>query len=142
MLSHHLQSACQNLRDLIEITQKDIADIKEASHDAQFNRQELKEEKLKSFENNKAMIDYEIAQLMAQNPQKDLVQLLSDEESTELSNMKEELSKLREINNHYAKMVLSVSTFYNSLLEKVIPTEMDGYTSRAASNSSFLKVSV
>jgi len=142
MLSHHLQSACQNLRDLIEITQQDIADIKEASHDAQFERREIKEQKLKNFENNKAMIDLEIAQLMAQNPQKNLVELLSQNESNELTNMKEALSELREVNNHYAKMVLSVSTFYNSLLERVIPTEMDGYTSRASQNSSFLKVSV
>lgn len=142
MLSHHLQSASQNLKDLIEITKKDIADIKEASHSAQFDRREIKEEKLQSFENNKAMIDYEIAKLMSQNPQKDLVQLLSQEESIELKNMKESLAELRDVNNHYAKMVLSVSTFYNSLLERVIPTEMDGYTARAAQNSSFLKVSV
>ena len=142
MLSHHLQSASKNLRDLIEITQKDIADIKEASHDAQFDRREIKEEKLRSFENAKAMIDHEIAKLMTQNPHKDLIQLLSEEEANELSAMKEALSELREVNNRYAKMVLSVSTFYNSLLEKVIPTEMDGYTSKASQNSSLLKVSV
>jgi D-mannonate dehydratase len=142
MLSHHLQSACQNLQDLIEITNKDIEDIKEASHNAQFDRREIKEEKLKSFENNKAMIDYEIAKLMSQHPQKDLVELLSTEESTNLKNMKSALSELRDVNNRYAKMVLSVSTFYNSLLERVIPTEMDGYRSKATQNSSFLKVSV
>lgn len=30
MLSHHLQSALNDLRDLIEITESDIADIKVA----------------------------------------------------------------------------------------------------------------
>lgn len=140
MLSHHLNSAYQNLQDLISITQNDINDIKEASHDAQFDRVKIKEETLKSFENKKAMIDYEIARLMSENPQKDLSQLLSEDESRALSKMKDALSELREVNNHYAKMVLTVSSFYNSLLERVMPTEMDGYTSKASRNSSFLKV--
>ena len=50
MLSHHLQGALNDLKDLIKITESDIEDIKEAKHDQQFDRLSLKEEKLKGFE--------------------------------------------------------------------------------------------
>jgi hypothetical protein len=53
MLSHHLQSALSDLRDIIRITKEDIADIKEAKHDSQFERLSLKDEKIKSFEAKK-----------------------------------------------------------------------------------------
>ena len=38
MLSHHLQGALRDLRDLVSITESDIADIKEAKNDQQFER--------------------------------------------------------------------------------------------------------
>jgi len=38
MLSHHLQGALSDLRNLINITESDIADIKEAKNDQQFER--------------------------------------------------------------------------------------------------------
>jgi len=53
MLSHHLQNALNDLRDIIKITESDMEDIKVAKHDAQFQRLSLKEEKLKSFEAKK-----------------------------------------------------------------------------------------
>ena len=69
MLSHHLQGALADLKDIIEITNSDIADIKEAKNEPQFERLSLKEEKLKSFESKKAMIDHEISTLMNANPE-------------------------------------------------------------------------
>jgi hypothetical protein len=77
MLSHHLQNALSDLRDIINITESDIEDIKKAEHDAQFDRLSLKDEKLKSFEAKKAMIDYEISSLMTSNPNTELPELLS-----------------------------------------------------------------
>ncbi len=140
MLSHHLQSALKDLRDLIAISQKDIDDIQQAAHDNQFERLSIKEEYLKSFESKKAMIDHEISKKMSANPQKGLNELLNEVEHKELENLKVELSALRDINQRYAKMVLSVGSFYNSLLERVVPTEMQGYKKVASSDSTFLKV--
>ncbi len=140
MLSHHLQSALKDLRDLIAISQKDIDDIQQAAHDNQFERLSIKEEYLKSFESKKAMIDHEISKKMSANPQKGLNELLNEVEHKELENLKFELSALRDINQRYAKMVLSVGSFYNSLLERVVPTEMQGYKKVASSDSTFLKV--
>ena len=142
MLSHHLQSALKDLKDLIEITESDIKDIKEAKNETQFARLSLKEEKLKSFESKKAMIDYEISSLMTANPDKDLPALLNEEQHQYLSDLKTDLSKLREVNKHYAKLVLTVSHLYNTFLERLVPTEMQGYNKVASKNPSILEVRV
>ncbi len=142
MLSHHLNGALKDLKDLIEITELDIADIKEAKNDPQFERLTLKDEKLKSFESKKAMIDYEISALMSTHPEKDLPELLNEEQHQSLSELKVELSKLRAVNKKYAKFVLAVSSLYNSFLERLVPTEMNGYQRVASRDSSILEIRV
>jgi hypothetical protein len=142
MLSHHLRSALEDLKDLIKITESDMDDIKEARHDSQFERLSLKDEKIKSFEQKKAMIDYEISSLMSANPDKDLPELLDSKQHKALDELKIELSKLREINQRYAKLVLSVSNLYNTFLERLVPTEMQGYNKVASKDPSILEVRV
>ena len=142
MLSHHLQNALQDLRDLILITQSDIEDIKQAQHEYQFDRLSIKEEKLKSFEAKKAMIDYEISSLMTSHPDVELPQLLNETQHQLLDELKAELTQLREENKHYAKLVVVVSNLYNSFLEKLVPTEMQGYKKVASKDSAILEVRV
>lgn len=142
MLSRHLQNALTDLRDLIDITKSDIEDIKEAQHDPQFDRLSLKDEKLKSFEAKKAMIDHEISSLMTSNPNIELPQLLNEEQHRLLDELKVELNNLREVNQHYAKLVLVVSNLYNNFLERLVPTEMQGYNKVASKNPSILEVRV
>jgi DNA-binding transcriptional MerR regulator len=141
MLSYHLQSALKDLSYLIKMTESDIEDIKQAKQEPQFTRLPLKEETIRSFESKKAMIDHEISKLMMENPNEDLAKLLNDEQHDQLDMLRAKLSSLSETNQRYAKMVLSVSSFYNTLLERIVPTEMQGYTSVASRNSSsFLEV--
>lgn len=142
MLSYHLQSALGDLRDLIKITESDVEDIKVANHNPQFDRLKLKEERLKSFESKKAMIDYEISALMTASPGKDLPELLNEEQHGYLAELKVELSNLRDVNKRYAKLVLAVSNLYNTFLERLVPTEMQGYTKVASRDSTILKVRV
>ena len=142
MLSHHLQGALEDLRDLIAMTATDIEDIKQAQHDPQFDRLPLKEEKIKSFEAKKAMIDHEIAKLISQNPNKNLPDLLNKEQHAYLDDLKVELKNLHEINKRYAKMVLAVSNLYNGFLEQIVPTEMQGYNKVASKESAILEVRV
>lgn len=142
MLSHHLQNALIDLRDLIKITESDIKDIKDAEHNIQFDRLSLKEEKLKSFETKKAMIDHEISSLMTSNPSIELPKLLNQEQHQLLDELKIELNNLREVNKHYAKLVLIVSNLYNTFLERLVPTEMNGYQKVASKNPSVLEVRV
>jgi len=140
MLSHHLQNALEDLRDLIRITESDIEDIKKAEHDPQFDRLSLKEEKLKAFETKKAMIDHEISTLMSSNPDVLLPDLLNDEQHQLLEDLKVELSRLHEVNKKYAKLVLVVSNLYNNFLEQIVPTEMQGYKKVASKNAAILEV--
>lgn len=142
MLSYQLENAIKDLDKLIHLSMDDIDDIKAANHNPQFDRIALKEEKIKSFEQKKAMIDHEIAKLITSEPNKPLSDLLGDEEHKQLESLKTHLSKLREVNQQYAKMVLSVGAFYNSLLEKIVPTQMQGYQSVASKDASFLQVRV
>ncbi len=142
MLSHHLQGALKDLRDLIKLTESDIKDIKEAKNDPQFERLALKEEKIKSFESKKAMIDHEISSLMTTNPDKDLPALLTPQQHQLLDELKVELSNLRDVNKHYARLVLIVSNLYNTFLERLVPTEMQGYKKVASKDASILQVRV
>jgi len=140
MLTHHLQNALEDLRDLIKITESDIEDIKQAQHDPQFERLSLKEEKLQAFETKKAMIDHEISKLVSSNPSVKLPELLNKEQHQLLEDLKVELAKLHEVNKKYAKLVLVVSNLYNNFLEQIVPTEMQGYKKVASKNSAILEV--
>jgi len=142
MLSYHLQNALKDLQDLIQMTQEDIADIKQAHHDPQFERLSLKDEKLKSFEAKKAMIDHTISGLMTAHPDVELPQLLNEEQHKLLGDLRVELERLKDVNQEYAKLVLVVSNLYNDFLEKVVPTEMQGYKKVASKEPSFLEVRV
>jgi len=142
MLSHHLEAALSDLRDLVKITEADITDIKEANNNPQFDRLSIKEDKIKSFEQKKAMIDHEISSLMTANPDADLSELLDSQQHQSLEQLKIELNNLRKINKSYAKLVLAVSSLYNTFLERLVPTEMDGYEKRASKNPAVLEVRV
>ncbi len=140
MLSYHLKSAVSDLEQLVKISEQDIEDIKLANHEYQFERRKIKEDMISSFENKKAMIDHEISKLMTQNPNVSLDKLLNDDENEYLKKLKISLASLRDVNKKYAKMVLSVSSFYNKLLERLVPTEMNGYTQMTSKNASFLEI--
>ena len=142
MLTYHLKSALQDLQDIVEITQNDIDDIKEAKHDPQFERLSFKEEKLQSFGTKKAIIDHSIANLVASNEGVALANLLDEEQHQLLAQLRQELDSLHEINKRYAKLVLAVSNLYNEFLEQIVPTEMQGYKKVASKKPSFLEVRV
>ncbi len=142
MLSHNLQYALNDLRDIILITKSDIEDIKEAKHEPQFERLSIKEERLKSFEERKATIDQEISSLMTANPDAELQNLLNEEQHNLLNEFKIELNNLKEVNKYYAKLVLVVSNLYNTFLERLVPTEMQGYNKVTSEDPSILEVRV
>lgn len=140
MLSYHLKNAVSDLEQLIKISEQDIEDIKLANHTNQFERRKIKEDMISSFESKKAMIDREISKLISQNPNIPLDKLLSKSENEYLKQLKLSLADLRAVNKKYAKMVLAVSSFYNTLLEKLVPTEMNGYKKTTSKDASFLEL--
>jgi len=140
MLSHQLQSAIKNLETIINLTQQDIDDIKQARHDALFERMKTKEEFILTFETKKSLIDNEIAKLIENSPSVGLAELLSEEQHLLLEEFKSNLSELKNVNKRLARMVLSVSEFYNSLLSKMLPTEMEGYKSIRSKTGGFMEL--
>jgi len=140
MLSHHLKGAVSALNELVKMSEQDILDIKDANHKPQFQRRKIKEDMISSFETKKSMIDHEISKLMSKSPNTSLDKLLNENENSYLQNLKTSLAALRDVNKRYARMVLSVSSFYNTLLERLIPTEMHGYQKTTSQSASFLEI--
>jgi predicted DNA-binding protein YlxM (UPF0122 family) len=140
MLKKYLQNALDDLHQLISITEQDIADISEANHIPIFERVEQKERLVQTFETKKKLIDQQINRSVQSNPSKQMEQILDDIERAYLTQLRESLLQLKEVNRRYARLVVSVGTFYSSLLEKIIPTEMDGYETVVKQSASFLEI--
>ncbi len=139
MLNHYLNLAIEDIKSLIDLTKEDVGDIKEANHTPQFQRVKIKEELLSSFVNRKSIIDNELVKIVQNNRERNLEMALDSETKNLLADLRDYLEELKVENRKYAKMVLAVGEFYNSLLERVVPTENDGYK-RGTKANSFLQV--
>ncbi len=140
MLLHYLKSSIEDVESLIDLTQKDIEDIKKANHELVFERTKIKNDLLKSFENKKSLLDNELIKLVKDKKESDLEEVLKDEEKSLLNDMKIKLNRLKDLNKQYAKFVVIISEFYNTLLDKVFPCEMEGYHKTHHKPASILKV--
>jgi FKBP-type peptidyl-prolyl cis-trans isomerase (trigger factor) len=140
MLKHYLEKAIEDLETLSELTQQDIEDIKAARHNAMFERIKTKEHTLLTFENRKSLIDHEIANIIKANPDSDMETLLDDEIKHYLATMRDKLERLQEINRRYARFVITVGEFYNTLYEEMLPVEKEGYTGRSTKTASLIEV--
>ncbi len=140
MLQHYLQTSIEDIENLIELTNKDIIDIKEAKHETIFNRTKIKNDLVKSFENKKSMLDNELVKLVKSSDGKQLEDILDDAQRELLETMKDRLSTLKLKNKEYARFVVTLSEFYNSLLDSVFPRDLDGYDRLSHKPASLLKV--
>ncbi|CRF46111.1 hypothetical protein [Helicobacter heilmannii] len=140
MLYGYLEQSVQDLQTLIQLTSQDLEDIKEANHEAIFERNGLKRERIASFENCKALFDQEMLDLMEKNPGTPLVNLLDERGSVLLKEMRQLLTELKEINADYARIVFAVSDFYSKLMQQIVPYESTGYYNQKTVASSFLQV--
>ena len=140
MLTHYLQQANEILSNLIETTRNDIEDVKGAKHDNIFSRTKTKEELVRSFENHKSLIDNEIAKMAQESGGVALDTILTSEQQSLLDDMREQLKTLQQENKHFATMVIAVSEFYSSLINRLIPTEQIGYDAHKAKRASYLHI--
>jgi len=140
MLKKYLESAVDDLKKLIQFTKDDVSDIKKGDHLSIFERVSQKEKLIGTFEAKKKMIDENITKKASQNSGVPLENILDDIEKSYLEELKSKLLDLKKINRRYARLVVSVGTFYSSLLEKIIPTEMDGYETVIKQSASFLEI--
>ncbi|MDD3324271.1 MAG: hypothetical protein PHN38_04010 [Sulfurospirillaceae bacterium] len=140
MLSHYLKTSIENIQDLIELTRQDIGDIKIAKHVDIFQRTKIKSDLIRAFESKKSLLDNELLKLVRDSDGKELEEVLSSDEKYLLSEMKEKLSQLKSINKEYARFVVTVGEFYNSLLDKVFPRDMEGYKKSIHKPASLFKI--
>ena len=140
MLMHYLSNAIKDIDNLIDLTKKDIEDIKTAQHNNVFERAKIKNDLIQSFENKKSLLDNELMKIIKDNGEKSLEELLSVEQKELLSHMKLKLSELKLCNKEYAKYVVSISQFYNSLLDSIFPRDMEGYKMANHKPASLLKI--
>ncbi|MBN1840005.1 MAG: hypothetical protein JW802_08195 [Campylobacterales bacterium] len=140
MLTHYLRNAIQDIDHLIEQTHKDIADIKVAKHSEVFERAKIKEDLIHSFENKKSLLDNELMKMLKESGKKSLEDLLNQEQQELLAQMKFKLSELKVCNKQYAKYVVTISQFYNVLLDSIFPRDLEGYKIMNHKPASLLKI--
>ncbi len=142
MLVHYLNLAIESLQSLIDITKSDIEDIKQAKHEKLFSKVKSKEEMVSSFEKYKNLIDSEIVSMAAANPSLELKDLLSESQRDLLGDMREKLTELKSTNRHYAKLVIAVSSFFNGLIEQMLPKDdqKPGYDGLIQRRTSILEI--
>ena len=140
MLMYHLNNAIKDIDNLIDLTKKDIEDIKVAQHGNVFERAKIKNDLIQSFENKKSLLDNELMKIIKDSGEKSLEELLSVEQKELLSHMKLKLSELKVCNKEYAKYVVTISQFYNSLLDSIFPRDMEGYKMANHKPASLLKI--
>jgi hypothetical protein len=126
MLKQILISTNNNLSKLIDITTQDIEDIKEANHEALFERNQSKEKIVQEFIAQKNQIDTIL--LKRSESGLTLENMLNSEESNLFDEFKAKLQEFYEVHKRFSKMALLVTNFYNNLANKVFQTEVDiGY---------------
>lgn len=78
--------------------------------------------------------------MVKENNNRPLEELLDDEQKELLALMKAKLSELKLCNKQYAKFVVTISQFYNSLLDSIFPRDMEGYKMAQHKPASLLKI--
>lgn len=126
MLKERLSNINKILSELIELTKKDIEDIKSAKHELVEESVEEKTRLVKSFESSKLELDAALVELVSKNPNKDLSELLGEDEKESLSALRQNLLLLQKLNKEYTKSVHVVKEFYDSLLNTIFKSEKNG----------------
>jgi len=132
MLKQTLTSINSTLDSLINITQQDIEDIKNANHNALFQRNTQKDILVNQFSNLKSQIDSILVKRSESG--KPLEELISPDEDILLGEFRNKLNNFYTIHKRFAKMALNVTHFYSNLLHKVSGSEPDiGYEMKPTS---------
>ena len=136
MIKKYLNDSIECLAKIIALTKADIENIKQAKHDEVGPHSELKTKLLAAFETNKKALDAELVKLASKHAEKNIAELLDDEIKDKLSELRTVLLELKDINREYAKSVVVVKEFFDSLVGVMLgkPTQ-NSYTDKALGSS-------
>ena len=126
MLKRYLDEAMGVLDELIAQTTEDIEKIKLADHTKVDDSVKRKNELVKKFESVKSLLDKELLRVSRENGGVNLSSILDDEVKTSLALMRSKLEELYSKNKEYAKYVVGVKEFFDSLLKNMFKGEQDG----------------
>ena len=120
MLKRYLDEAMGVLDELIAQTTEDIEKIKLADHGKVDDSVRRKNELVKKFESIKSLLDKELLRVSKENGGANLSSILDDEVKSSLALMRSKLEELYSKNKEYAKYVVGVKEFFDSLLKKYV----------------------
>ena len=126
MLKRYLDEAMGVLDELIAQTTEDIEKIKLADHTKVDDSVKRKNELVKKFESVKSLLDKELLRVSRENGGVNLSSILDDEVKSSLTLMRSKLEELYLKNKEYAKYVVGVKEFFDSLLKNMFKGEQDG----------------
>ena len=126
MLKRYLDEAMGVLDELIAQTTEDIEKIKLADHTKVDDSVKRKNELVKKFESVKSLLDKELLRVSRENGGVNLSSILDDEVKSSLTLMRSKLEELYSKNKEYAKYVVGVKEFFDSLLKNMFKGEQDG----------------
>lgn len=126
MLKRYLDEAMGVLDELIAQTTEDIENIKLADHSKIDYSVRCKNELVKKFESVKSLLDKELLRVSKKNGGANLSSILDDEVKSSLALMRSKLEELYSKNKEYAKYVVGVKEFFDSLLKNMFKGEQDG----------------
>lgn len=139
MLKRYLDTAISILDELIDTTLQDIENIKEAKHSAVDESVRKKGVLVKNFEDTKRSLDKELLNLSKTS--ENLQDALDDEVKSKLVLMREKLEILNKVNKEYARHVVLVKEFFDSLTKQMFNFDQNAYT-QSVSQSNFYKAKV
>lgn len=144
MLKTYLDDAISVLDELIKTTILDIQNIKEAKHSAVEESVKLKNDLIKKFENTKLQLDKELLRVSKEKNSTDLASILDDEVKANLVKMRGRLEELHLKNKEYARYVVTVKEFFDSLVADMFKDTKDesGYSKAQPTPETLFKTRV
>ncbi|ASM38608.1 MAG: flagellar export chaperone FlgN [Campylobacter sputorum] len=139
MIKQYLDEAISSLNQLIEITQTDIENIKNARHEEVEQSVKIKTELIKKFENSKITLDKELLKMLEKKSGTDLASILDEEDKNKLAELKDSLTLLQNKNREYSRYVIVIKEYYDSLANKIFGEKSEGYNKKGKQifNSNF-----
>lgn len=142
MLKRYLDEAMGVLDELIAQTTEDIEKIKLADHTKVDDSVKRKNELVKKFESVKSLLDKELLRVSRENGGANLSSILDDEVKSSLALMRSKLEELYSKNKEYAKYVVGVKEFFDSLLKNMFKSESGNYDKEGLTPESLFKTRV
>ena len=127
MIKKLLDEAIGELDELINLTMQDIANIKEAKHSSVDESVKKKNALVRAFEDTKRALDKELLRVSKESGTTTLANVLDDEVKSKLVLMRSKLEILHKVNKEYARHVVVVKEFFDSLSKKVFGTQVNEY---------------